>query len=32
MATMTIHNGAPRNVEVDDPATPLLYVLGTTSA
>ena len=28
MATMTIQvNGAPRNVEVDDPATPLLYVL-----
>ncbi|MET0851270.1 MAG: (2Fe-2S)-binding protein [Candidatus Rokuibacteriota bacterium] len=28
MATMTIQvNGVPRNVEVDDPATPLLYVL-----
>ena len=28
MATMTIQvNGAARNVEVDDPATPLLYVL-----
>jgi nicotinate dehydrogenase subunit A len=28
MATVTLQvNGAPRDVEVDDPATPLLYVL-----